>query len=314
VPVALWALPGVAFAQGDGPRMYWKTLTDANAITFMPMHMTGNANPLDPAHVQPPDGSFEANVALVGYSRTLDFFGRSSLASALLPVGNLQGEVSGLPLDQQQSASGFGDLTLQFDVNLFGAPAMKDLQSLLRYEPKFTIDVLGSVTLPVGEYDSDSLINLGQNRWYGRIGAPMMLTLGPWVPGERTTIELLPAIWVFGRNDDYLGQSLSTDPLFQIEAHVTRDFTKSAWGSLDFVWFSGAESDIAGSSAGSLNNLGVGLTFGYQVNDNLLITVGYLSTINDDGPGDFRGDEFRINFTFGWHSLIEGMKRLSGEH
>ncbi len=312
--LSVCAAPRASLAQGDGPRMYWKTLTNSNAVTLMPMHMTGNSNPLDPAHVQPPDSSFEANVAMLGYTRTLDFFGRSGMASVLLPVGNLKGEVSGLPLDQQDSATGFGDVTLQLDVNVCGAPAMNDLEALQRYEPRFTLDLMGSLALPVGEYDSENILNIGQNRWYGRFGIPMMVTLGPWVPGERTTIELLPAVWLFGENDDYLGQSLSTDPLFQIEGHVTRDFTKSFWGSIDAAWFSGAKSEIGGASGSSLNNIGVGFTLGYQVTDNLLITLGYFSTINDNDPGDFRGDEFRMNFTFGWNSLIEGMKRLSEEH
>jgi hypothetical protein len=314
VLVILGASPGLALAQGDGARMYWKSLTDANAISFIPIHMTGNANPLDPAHVQPADASFEANIALVGYTRTLDFFGRSGMASVLMPVGNLQGEISGVPLDQQQSASGFGDLTLQLDVNLIGAPAMNDLPSLQRYEPVFTLDLLGSLALPVGEYDGSQSLNIGQNRWYGRLGAPMMITLGPWVPGERTTIELLPAVWLFADNDNYLGQTLSTDPLFQLEGHLTRDFTSSAWGSLDAAWYSGSGSKIGGAQQDGLNNVGVGVTFGYQVNENLLITLGYFSTINDSNPGDLRGDEFRMNFTFGWHPLIEGMKRLSSEH
>lgn len=189
--VSLWTVlmllgvsSSVAVAQGDGPRMYWKILSASNAITFMPMHITSNANPFDPAHVQPPDADFEANLALVGYSRTLDLFGRSAMASVLMPVGNLEGDISGIPLGRRESASGFGDVTLQMVVNLYGAPAMNDLAALQRYEPKFTLDVLAGLSLPVGEYDEDQALNVGQTRWYGRIGAPMMLTLGPWVPGE----------------------------------------------------------------------------------------------------------------------------------
>jgi len=314
VPAFLAASPGAVLAQGDGPRMYWKTVSGGNAITLIPMYVTANANPLDPAYIRPPDGSFDADFALLSYSRTLNLFDRSAIATVMMPVGNVNGEASGLLLDQQESASGFGDVTLQLDVNLLGSPAMDDLQALQRYEPKFTLDLLGGLALPVGEYDSDQLLNMGQNRWYGRLGAPMMLTLGPWVPGKRTTVELLPAVWFFGDNDDYLGQTLSTDPLFQLEGHLTRDFTSAFWGSLDAAWFSGAESEIAGMSAEGVDNIGIGFTLGYQVTDNLLLTFGYFSTINDSDPEDFSGDQFRLNLTFGWHSLIEGMKRISGEH
>jgi hypothetical protein len=294
--------------------MYWKTLADSSAVTFWKINASGNTNPFDGAHVVKPTASFEADLALLGYHRTLDLFGQSASASILFPVGNLEGETAGTPLSQEESASGYGDPTLQLDYNLIGAPAMKDLPSLLRYEPTFTLDLLASVALPVGEYDSDELLNLGQNRWYGRIGAPAMLTLGPWVPGQRTTLELLPAIWWFGDNDDYQGgMTLETDPIFSIEGHLTRDFTESAWGSLDAAWFQGGKSEVDGLQGEAVDNVGVGLTFGFQVTDNLSISMSYFSTIDDGAAGDLRGDEFRLMFTYGWHHLLEGMRRLSGE-
>ena len=62
-----------------------------------------------------------------------------------------------------------------------------------------------------------------------------------------------------------------------------------------------------------MDNLGVGLTFGFQVTDNLSINTSYFTTVDDGGPGDLQGDEFRLMFTYGWHPLLEGMKRLSHE-
>jgi hypothetical protein len=304
----------LASAQGDGPRAYWKSLSGGSGVTFWAIDASGNSNPFDEAHVLDPDAAFDANVALLGYHRSLDLFGRSSVASVLLPVGNLEGSLSGVPIDQGESASGYGDPMLQLDVNLVGAPAMTDLASLMRYEPKFTLDLLASLALPVGEYDESSALNLGQNRWYGRIGAPAMWTFGPWVPGERTTLEVLPALWWFTDNEDYQGsQTLETDPMLGIEAHLTRDLTETLWGSIDSAWFNGGESSLNGVSGLAVDNVGVGLTLGFQVSDNLSINTSYFTTIDDSGSDDLRGDEFRLMFTYGWHPLLEGMKRLAGE-
>jgi len=66
------------------------------------------------------------------------------------------------------------------------------------------------------------------------------------VPGRRTTLELLPAVWLFGDNTDYVGQTLETDPMFQLDAHLTRDFTEHLWGSLDAAWYSGGQATING--------------------------------------------------------------------
>jgi hypothetical protein len=311
--LTLVALPTAARAQGDGPRAYWKSLAGGSAVTFWAIDAGGNANPFDHAHVVDPSADFEANMALLGVHRSLPLFGRSATASLLLPVGNLEGTVSGVPISQAESASGYGDPMLQLDVNLVGAPAMTDLASLLRYEPKFTLDILVSLALPLGEYDEDATLNLGLNRWYGRIGAPTMWTFGPWVPGQRTTFEVLPALWWFGDNDEYQGgQTLETDAIFGIEAHLTRDLTETLWGSIDTAWFNGGDSEVDGVGGLAVDNLGVGVTLGFQVTDNLSINTSYFTTIDDSGPEDLRGDEFRLMLTYGWHPLLEGMKRLSG--
>ena len=113
----------------------------------------------------------------------------------------------------------------------------------------------------------------------------------------------------FEDNDDFLGDNLENEPLFQLEAHLTRDFTETFWGSFDAVWYQGAESTIAGLSGAELNDVGVGFTLGYKINDNLFLTAGYTVT-TDDGPGDLDLGAFRINLIHGWHKLLEGIDRL----
>ncbi|MFO1476115.1 MAG: transporter [Verrucomicrobiota bacterium] len=70
------------------------------------------------------------------------------------------------------------------DYNLIGPKAIKSIPDLLRYEPGFSLDVLADLAFPVGQYDSGQPLNLGQNRWYGRVGAPITCQIGPWVPGQ----------------------------------------------------------------------------------------------------------------------------------
>jgi hypothetical protein len=130
------------------------------------------------------------------------------------------------------------------------------------------------------------------------------------VPGRRTTLEFLPAVWLFGTNDNYVGQKMTTDPMFQLDAHLTRDFTEHFWAALDGSWYTGGQASIDGVSGEKLNNLGIGFTAGYQINDNLGLTCGYKSTVNDGAPGDLRMDRFMVSLVYGWHPLVEGAKRL----
>ena len=295
-------------------RFYWKNLSGGNAVPVIFNSISGNANPFDPANTVVPNAEFDATMALVGYAHTYTLFDRAAMGAILLPMGRVSGEVTAGALTSKQSASGFGDPTLEFTINLLGPPAQKDLADPLRYEPGFSLDLLADLALPIGEYNSNQLLNLGQNRWYGRIGAPIVWQLGDWVPGRRTTLELLPAVWLFGNNNDYVGQTLKTDPLFQLDMHLTRDFTERFWGALDASWYNGGKATINGVEGSKLNNWGVGLTLGYQVNENLNLTLGYKSTLNNSSdPTALRMDNFMFTLVYGWHPLLEGSRRLKGE-
>jgi len=301
--------PSLAPAQVPA-RFYWKTLSDSNAVPLVFNYVTGNTNPFNPAHTPTAGADVDAVVALPGYARTFSLFDRAAMAAILLPMGHISGEVTTAGRTFKESADGFGDPMLEFNINVLGPPAQKNIPDILRYEPGFSVDLLADLAFPVGMYDSDQPLNLGQNRWYGRLGAPIVWQLGSWVPGRRTTLEFLPAVWLFGSNDDYVGQTLKTDPMFQLDAHLTRDFTEHFWGALDAAWYYGGKSSIDGVAGKNLNNVGVGLTLGYQINDNLQLTVGYKTTVNDNDPGDLRMSSFMFTLVYGWHPMIEGMKRL----
>jgi hypothetical protein len=294
-------------------RFYLDTLSDSNAVPVIFESINGNTNPFDPAHIVTPGADFDATLALAGYARTFSLLDRAALAAVIVPMGRIEGDVRVAGNAFGQSATGFGDPMLEFNINVIGPPAQKNIPDVLRYEPGFSVDLLADLALPIGEYDSDQPLNIGQNRWYGRLGMPVIWQLGPWVPGRRTTLEVLPTVWIFGDNDDYVGQTMETDPIFQLDAHLSRDFTEHFWGSLDLTWFTGGEATVNGIEGDKVDNLGVGLTLGYVVNDNLNLTIGYKSTINDDGPGDVSMDGFVATLVFGWHPMVEGMRRLKGE-
>jgi hypothetical protein len=294
-------------------RFYWKTLSGTNAVPLIVESLSGNTNPFDPAHIVSADADIDATMAIAGYARTFSLFDRAAMAAILLPMGHISGDVTVAGRTFDQSANGFGDPMLEFNINVFGPPAQKNIPDVLRYAPGFSVDLLADLAFPIGEYDSDQPLNIGQNRWYGRLGAPIIWQVGAWVPGRRTTLEFLPAVWLFGDNDDYVGQTMKTDPLFQLDAHLTRDFTERFWGSLDGAWYYGGKASVNGASGEKLNNVGLGLTLGYQITDNLNLTFGYKSTVNDNSSGDLRMDGFMVSLVFGWHKLLEGARRLKGE-
>ncbi len=300
-------------AQGDGARFYWKGLMGTNAIPVIFNSMGGNANPMDLSHNVIPGANFEATTSMVGYAKMLPVRKRSAMVSLLVPMGRISGDVSLNGLDYSSTARGFGDPMLQVGVNVVGPKTIMNIPDMLRYKPGFSVDIIGSLAIPLGKYDNTSPINIGQNRWYGRIGTPIVWQLGQWIPGKRTTFEMLPAIWMFSDNTDFVGKTMSTEPMYHMEGHITRDFMERVWGSLDVISYTGGLATIDGVEGTALNNLGVGATLGYQVNDNMQLNISYSSTVNDSKPEDLKMDGFRVTLLYGWHPLVEGMRRLKGE-
>ena len=299
-------------AQGDGARFYWKGLNGTNAVPLIGSSLSGNANPLDPSYKVIPGAEFNATMSMAGYARVLPVLKRSAFISLIVPMGRVSSSITVNALTTTTTARGYGDPMLQFNMNIIGPKAIMNIPDMLRYKPGFSVDIVSSLSIPIGEYNNESPLNIGQNRWYGRLGLPVVWQIGPWIPGKRTTLEFLPAVWLFGNNNDFVGKTMKTEPMYQLEAHVTRDFAEGLWGSFDLISYSGGKATIDGVAGSSLNNLGLGATLGYHLNDNMQLTVSYSSTVNDKKPEDLKIDGFRVTLIYGWHELMEGMRRLKG--
>ena len=297
-------------AQGDGPRFYWKGLMGTNAVPVIGSSMGGNANPFDPSYKVVPGANFEATMTMAGYAKMLPLFKRSAIVSVLMPMGRLSSTTSINMLSTTTTARGYGDPMLQLGVNIIGPKAITNFPEVMRYQPGFSVDLIGSLAVPIGEYDSSSPINIGQNRWYGRVGAPVVWQIGAWVPGKRTTFEFVPAVWFFSPNNNFMGQKMETKPMYQLEAHLTHDFMEKFWGSLDAISYSGGQATIDGVAGSQLNNVGLGGTLGYQINGNMQMNISYSSSVNDSQPTDLKMDGFRVTLICGWHPLVEGINRL----
>jgi hypothetical protein len=93
---------------------------------------------------------------------------------------------------------------------------------------------------------------------------------------------------------------------------VTHDFTRTFYGSLDLLYRRGFESEINGVRVpGELDVGNIGLTLNYQVSNNLVIRTGYSSNVFGDGALD--NSLLRIQFVYGWHRLMENLKKLRGQ-
>ncbi len=149
-------------AQELDPRAYQPAPVGLNAFILTYTHSFGDIL-FEPSF---PAKDVEASLHLegAGYYRTFGFFGRFANVSVGVPyaAGHLNGSVEGMPREIYRS--GLGDIRTRFAVNLKGTPAMS-VAEFMKHKNKANLGISLSVLAPTGQYDSQKVINIGQNRW-----------------------------------------------------------------------------------------------------------------------------------------------------
>ena len=225
-----------AYSQELEPRRWSHLPVGVNFAAAGYAYTSGNIF-LDPA-ILVEDAEAEIHTVGVGYARALDFFGKTGRIDVKVPVsiGRWQGLLDGEPASTRRE--GFGDPRVRFAVNLLGSPA-QSRQEFARFVPRTIVGTAVDVTLPLGQYEKERLINLGSNRWVVRPQLGVVHNVGKWA------FELTGSAWFFGENRDYQGESdLKQDPLYALQTHVIHTFRPGLWVSLSAAFGSGARPRI----------------------------------------------------------------------
>lgn len=186
-------------------------------------------------------GSATIHTATVAYGRSVDLAGRSSTLLVALPI--IGGHLEGLYLGERAVADrkGLGDLRIRVGVNLYGAPARR-LPEFAKTPPS-RINVGASVTViaPVGQYDSQKIVNLGSNRWAFKPEAAITRNAGAWM------FEIYGGAWLFTDNTDYVnGQVRSQKPLASGQFSLRRTFRPGLWVSGNINYYTGGRTNVGG--------------------------------------------------------------------
>jgi len=326
--IAVPLISGPVIAQDDGARSYWKGRAGTDVMSFQYLNMNlqaSDALQFDPSHYIYPAADAEADIFVLSYARHMTLFNRPSILSANLLGGSVDvefdttltppeflppGVVPGTSFSQ--SASGYADPSVQLDVNLFGTPPINAIFDYLNYEPTWTLDAAFMLGVPLGQYDNDKVVNLGLNRFYGRLAFPFKYHFRVFTAGYMSSIEVVPSVWFFAENDDFMGQSLQNDPMLQLEAHWTHDFTRHFYGSIDLLYRNGFQSEINDVKLGSDLKIGnLGFTLNFQVTDNVTVRTSFSSNVF--GDSDIDTSMIRLQFVYAWDRAIENIKKLGAE-
>lgn len=194
----------------------------------------------------------------------------------------------------------FGGIILGGIIGLVGSPALSG-KEFAEYDPGVQIGLVGKAFLPTGSYDSDRIISVGSNRLAGQFVLPITYSFASsMVDPTMTTFEILPSVTIFKDNTDPSGGADTTgqDPLYTLEAHITRNLTKTVWASFGGIYNYGGET----STDDVWNNdrresLGLGASVNFAASSSISINVSYGETVwrNDDSMD---GKLFRLITTY----------------
>jgi hypothetical protein len=270
IPAALLASAAV-FAQELEPRAYSVSPVGTNILFTRYGRASGHIL-FDPS-LPVEDVTATVNTVAAGYSRALDFFGRSANLRLAIPYvfGHLSGVVEGQATRVRRS--GLADSGGQLSVNLYGAPAM-DRQAFARYRQRTNIFTSFTVVAPLGQYDPPVLVNIGTNRWTFRPQVALSQAIGRWY------IDVYAGAWLFTTNRRYLGSNVrKQQPISSYQTHVAYAFRRRFWAAASVMYFRGGNTVINGIELNNLqSNLRYAATLAIPLSERQSVSFQYGNT------------------------------------
>ena len=234
--------------------------------------------------LQAEDVTVKVNSVVASYIRPLKIGSKFARFDVVIPFINAtwKGLLAGEPA--RVNRSGFSDPRVRFSMNLTGAPAGtgKELQEYLAAHPiNTTIGVSLAITLPLGQYFQEKLINLGQNQY---VFSPQLGLVHNW---KKWSYELTGSVSFFSKNPNFSsGQDKRLDPVFALQTHLIKTFKPRYWASASLAYGLGGKSVVNRQpNNDERGDVQYGLAFGFPLLKSQGMKVFYVhsETVKDIG-------------------------------
>ncbi len=289
--ISLTLLGGSARAQEMEPRAYSNAPVGMNFAAVSYALSRGNivtdaALPIEDFHVT-------AHTVGFGYVRTLGLFGRLAKIQVTVPLTWLSGDAKVAGRDSTGERNGFADARAKFSVNLLGGPALSP-REFRGYQQNTILGASVVTSIPIGQFDENKFVNIGANRWGFKPEVGISQRLGKWYG------ELFSGIWLFTDNHDYLATStLSQEPVWTTQAHVSRVFRPGLWVAGDAVYVNGGETSVNGVAKHNFQkNWRFGATLAVPIAQQHVLKFVFNTGVATRIGADF--DSFTLVYQYSW--------------
>jgi hypothetical protein len=274
VPLLVAAILAVVSTDARGqdlePRAYANTPVGLNFLIAGYTYSRGGvaSDPSVPLN----DAAVQVHGGVLAYARAFGVLGQSAKVYMVLPVARISGSATFAGEPREREVSGLGDPRVRFSLNFYGAPALS-LKEFADYEQDLILGASLQVSVPLGQYDADKLVNVGTHRWSVKPELGVSKAFG------KLTVELLNGVTFYTDNDDFLGdKTRAQDPIYSVQGHVIYSFGHGIWAALDGTYYTGGRTTVDGVKGDDRQgNMRVGATVALPVSRHHSIKL-YAST------------------------------------
>jgi hypothetical protein len=253
-------LPSTVYAQEMDPRSYSVIPVSLHAAqvsyTFSGGDVVSGLN----SPVQ--NLNINASIISLGYVQTFSLFKKLGRIAIGMPYAFLNGTAKVVGVDTAATRNGFGDGRIKFGVNLIGSPVLQP-KDFKKFQEDFVLGASVVVSVPIGQYFSDKLINIGSNRW------GFKPEVGASFRHARFYYEAYAGVWFFTTNAQYYNKStLNQKALFSFQGHMDYTFKHGRYMALNGGFADGGGTSLNGvNRPDEQNNWRIGVTFASPVFD-----------------------------------------------
>ena len=235
---AIGSASAPVLAQSIEPRAYSAAPVGTNFVIVGVTRSKG-AIPVDPA-LPLSDIDLHVDAVLAAYARSLDLFGKSAKFDLIVPIAHLNGQATYFGQPIERDIKGISDPLARLTILLHGAPAMNAAE-FRTYRQDLLVGASVQVSVPVGQYNGDRLINLGGHRWAIKPEIGASKAWGRW------TLEGAIGATLYTDNDDFFGgHKREQKPIYSAQSHIIYNVAPGTWVAANLSWFGGGRTSIDG--------------------------------------------------------------------
>ncbi|HMS32890.1 MAG TPA: transporter [Ignavibacteria bacterium] len=273
------------------PRFYANIPKGFNALALAYTYSNGDIVTEGTSPIQ--DLKISSNTPVLGYVRTFSLFKCLSRIQVNIPYTFLSGNAQLRGKDTSATRSGFSDARVRFGINFYGSPALSPAE-FVKYKQGRIIGSSLVISVPIGQYYPEKLINLGSNRWGFKPEVGISNNF------NRFFVEAYAGVWLYTKNNEYLKtNTLSQNPLLSFQFHVSYLFPNFMWVAINSNYSNGGQTSLNGKSNNDYqNNVRIGVTYSTPITKNLSAKLQYHSAAETRSGGNYKIFALTLQYTW----------------